>query len=85
MTFEAAVSLARAKSESIDWRSLEEEALSPGNRALGVDEALEKVRSAANPEVSAQPTALPLHQRSGLTKGITLFNNSTVYGSISVE
>ena len=53
MTFEAAVSLARAKSESIDWRSREEEALSPGNKALGVYEALEKVRSAANPEVSA--------------------------------
>ena len=53
MTFEAAVSLARAKSESIDWRSLVEEALSPGNKALGVYEALEKVRSAANPEVSA--------------------------------
>ena len=49
VTFEAAVSLASAMIDSIDWASLGEEALSPGNRALGVDEALRAVRTAAIP------------------------------------
>ncbi len=48
VTFEAAVSLARAMSDSIDWESLEEEALSPGNRALGVEEYLTAVRAAVD-------------------------------------
>ncbi len=48
VTFEAVVSLARAMADSIDWGSLEEEAQSPGNRALGVQNALETVRAAAD-------------------------------------
>lgn len=47
VTFEAAVSLARAMIDSIDWGSLEEESRSPGNKALGVGEYLERVRAAA--------------------------------------
>jgi len=48
VTFEAAVSLARAMADGIDWGSLEEEAQSPGNRALGVQNALEMVHAAAD-------------------------------------
>lgn len=52
VTFEAAVSLAQAMSNSIDWEGLEEEAQSPGNRTLGVPNALQRVRAAADPSTS---------------------------------
>lgn len=48
VTFEAAVSLARAMTDSIDWASLEEESQSPGNEALGIGDYLERVRAAAD-------------------------------------
>lgn len=48
VTFEAAVSLARAMSNSLDWASLEVESQSPGNKALGVEGYLVRVRTAAD-------------------------------------
>ncbi|GMQ99160.1 MAG: hypothetical protein BMS9Abin17_1726 [Acidimicrobiia bacterium] len=48
VTFEAAVSLAVAMNDSIDWEGLEEESQSPGNRALSVDEKLRAVRAAVD-------------------------------------
>ncbi|MEN8042010.1 MAG: hypothetical protein ABFR95_10960 [Actinomycetota bacterium] len=52
VTFEAAVSLARTMRDRIDWVSLQEEAQSPGNMALGVGKSLDDVRAALDPETN---------------------------------
>ena len=47
VTMDAAVVLARAALDDVDWQAMEVEADSPGNRQIGVPQALETVRSRA--------------------------------------